>query len=211
MTSKGAKSAIENSLIVLSLLGSLALLLAAWALGDETAAAREHQWELVFLGLGLVLAGQWIVGGSPAAKKQQIAAASAIFALTGVAIQYYYNLTWAQSTPFIASYVFLFVAAEVCFFLGRDWSAARRMVQYLRFGAVAWNVAWGVYYFTTSYIQLPDIVNLYIAFSWLWTAATAIIGWSELCRIREIEPDRDAGPAQTRGSLDLNSLNGGHA
>jgi hypothetical protein len=211
MTSQRAKAAIENTLIGLSLLGSLAFLVLAFAVGDATAAARAHQWELVFVGLGLVLAGQWVVGGTPAAKKQQIAAASAIFALTGLALQYYYDLSWAQSTPFVVSYVFLFLAAELCFFLGRDWVVARRTVQYLRFGAVAWNVAWGAYYLSTSFMQLPDIVNLYIAFSWLWTAATAIIGWSELCRIREIAPDRDKGPSQPGGSFDLDTLNSHHA
>lgn len=210
MSSQSVKSAIENALIAFSLLGSLALLLAAWGVGDATSAARAHQWELVFFGLGLVLAGQWIVGGSPSVKKQQIAAASAIFALTGVALQYYYDLSWAQSTPFVVAYVFLFLAAELCFFLGRDWSVARRTVQYLRFGAVVWNVGWGVYYLSTSFMQLPDIVNLYIAFSWLWTAATAVIGWSELCRVREIAPDRAAPQPPTR-SIDLSKLNSLHA
>jgi hypothetical protein len=211
MTNEGAKPIWENALIAVSLLGGLALLGLAWLVGDQSAAARDHQWELAFLGLALVLAGQWIVGGSPAAKKQQIAAAAAVFGLAGVAVQMHYHLGGSQVAPFIASYAFLFVAAELCFFLGRDWSVARRTVQYLRFGVVLWNVSWGVYYLSASFMQLRDIVNLYIAFSWLWTAATAIIGWSELCKIAEIAPDRTAPPTPPHDSVDLSSLNGRRA
>jgi len=202
----GAKTKVENALIALSLLGSLALLGLGWRVGDQTAAARDHQWELVFLGFALVLAGQWVVGGSPAAKKQQIAAASAILAAAGVVMQLNYGLTWAPCTPFVVSYLFLFLAAEVSFFLGGDWSLARRTFFYLRFAAVAWNVAWGLYFLGASYMQLPDIVNLYIAFSWLWTAATAIVGWSEWRRIAEIAPDRESPTPPPHESIDLSSL-----
>ena len=180
---------MENALIALSLLAGFALLAAALYVGDATAAARAHQWQLVFAGLSLALAGQWIVGGSPAAKKQQIAGASVVLAAVGLAFQYVYGLGWAQSTPFIVSYLFLFLAAETCYFFGSD-AGARRNVQYLRAAVVVWNLAWGAFYLGVSNMQLPDVVNLFIAFSWLWTAATAIVGWSEFCNLREIQPDR---------------------
>lgn len=211
MPNVDATAKTENALIALSLQAGFALLWLGAYVGDRTAAASDHQWELVFLGLALVLAGQWIVGGSPAGKTQQLAAASAIFAAAGVAMQLHFGLTWAPCTPFVVSYVFLFLAAELCVLLARNGSVARRTLAYLRFAVVLWNVGWGVYYLGAPYVQLPDVVNLYIAFSWLWTAAAAIIGWSEWRRIADIAPDRAAAPLQPRGSVDLVSLDGQRA
>ena len=173
------RSLAEYGVIGLCLLGSVGLLSAGWLVGDRTSDAQGLQWQIVFLGLTLALAGQWLVAGTAAARKHQIAAASLLLAGAGVGVQSYYHLSFAPTTPFIVSYLFLFVAAETFAFVGAAHASARRTLQILRFGAVAWNVAWGVYFIGAPYGRLPDIANLYIAFSGLWTLATAVIAWAE--------------------------------
>jgi hypothetical protein len=193
-----AKSYIENSLIALCLAGSVALLWLAWRVGDADADAQERQWQIVFLGLTLALAGQWIVGGSAQAKKQQIAATCLVMAGAGVGIHRYFDLPFSQVTPFVVGYGFLFIAAQLCFFVGALRPTPRRMIQIFRFGVVAWNVGWAGYCATSSY-SLPDVANLYIAFTLLWTVATAVIAWSEFCTISAAE----AAPAPlTTGGID---------
>ena len=208
--SRGAKPIFENVLIGLSLLAGMAALWLAWRAGDADEAARTLQWELAFLGFALLLGGQWIVGGGPWVKKQQVAGVAAALGMAGIGVQQYYGLGWAPSTPFVVSYLGLFAAAELCFLLARDAASARGIVQYLRFGAVAWNLGWGAFYLTESYIQLPDVANLYIAFSWLWTVATILVGWSEWRRIAEIQPDRATAPTPTR-SIDFSTFSGRNA
>jgi hypothetical protein len=170
---------LENVLIALCVAGSLGLLSVAWWLGDGTFEAQTRQWQIVFLGLALALAGQWIVSASPASKIHQISATCFVLAAAGVGIQAYYDINWAASTPFIIGYIFLFLAVEIGVYLGLGREATDRAIQYMRFAVVAWNVGWGVSNIGVSFLQLPDIVNLYIAFSALWTVATGVIAWSE--------------------------------
>jgi hypothetical protein len=181
-----ANSSLKNALIALCLAGSVALLWLAWQVGDADAQAQERQWQIVFVGLTLALAGQWIVGGSPQARKHQIAATCLVMAGAGVGIQRYFDLPFSQCTPFIVGYGFLFVAAELCAFVGARRPTSRRMIQVLRFGVVAWNIGWAAFFATTSY-GLPDVASLYIAFTLLWTVATAVIAWSEFCTIAAAE------------------------
>ena len=181
-----AKSYIENSLIALCLSGSVALLWLAWRVGDATAQAQERQWQIVFLGLTLALAGQWIVGGSAQARKHQIAATCLVMAGAGVGIQFYYDLPFVQVAPFVVGYGFLFLAAELCALIGAKRPASRRTIQVLRFGVVAWNAGWAALFVTAAY-GLPDVASLYIAFTLLWTVATAVIAWSEFCKISAAE------------------------
>jgi hypothetical protein len=184
-----AKSYIENSLIVLCLAGSVALFWLAWKVGDASPQAQERQWQIVFVGLTLALAGQWIVGGSAQARKHQIAATCLVMAGAGVGIQLYYELPFAQVAPFVIGYGFLFVAAELCAFIGARRPASRRTIHVLRFGVVAWNAGWAALFVTAAY-GLPDVANLYIAFTLLWTVATAVIAWSEFCTISAAEAAR---------------------
>jgi hypothetical protein len=170
---------LENVLIALCVAGSLGLLGLAWWVGDGTFEAQTHQWQIVFLGLALALAGQWIVSASPASKIHQISATCFVLAAAGVGMQAYYDLNWAVSTPFIVGYIFLFLAVEVCVYLGLGREMTNRTIQYLRFAVVAWNVGWGAVSVGGSFLQLPDVVNLYIAFSAIWTVATGVIAWSD--------------------------------
>ena len=170
---------LENVLIALCVAGSLGLLAAAWWLGDATFEAQTRQWQIVFLGLALALAGQWIVSASPASKIHQISATCFVLAAAGVGVQSYYDINWAASTPFIIGYIFLFLAVEIAVYVAPGREATNRAIQYLRFAVVAWNFGWGVSNIGVSFLQLPDIVNLYIAFSALWTVATGVIAWSE--------------------------------
>ena len=181
-----AKSYIENSLIALCLSGSLALLWLAWQVGDANAQAQERQWQIVFLGLTLALAGQWIVGGSAQARKHQIAATCLVMAAAGIGIQLYYALPFVQVAPFVIGYGFLFAAAELCALIGAKRPASRRTIQVLRFGVVAWNAGWAALFASAAY-GLPDVASLYIAFTLLWTVATAVIAWSEFCKISAAE------------------------
>jgi hypothetical protein len=184
--SAAAKSYIENALIALCLAGSVALLWLAWQIGDASEQAQERQWQIVFVALSLALAGQWIVGGSMQAKKQQIAATCLVMAGAGIGIHRYFDLPFAQVTPFVIGYGFLFVAAQLCFFVGALRPTPRRMIQIFRFGVVAWNIGWAGFYATSSY-TLPDVASLYVAFSLLWTVATAVIAWSEFCTVSAAE------------------------
>ena len=192
---------VENALIALCLAGSLALLGLAWQVGDADADAQARQWQIAFLAFTLALAGQWIVGGSPAAKKQQIAATCLVMAIAGYGIQRYFELPFAQCTPFIVGYGFLALAAELCAFLGARSPFSRRGIHVIRFGVVAWNVGWAAFFFGSPYGNLPDVVNLYIAFSLLWTAATAIIAWSEFCTVQAAQPPRELDPLPPRGEI----------
>ncbi len=97
------KPRIENALIAISLFAGLAALLIAWGMGDAEEAARSYQWETAFVGFGLLLAGQWLVGGTPNAKKQQIAATSAALALAGAGLTYHYGLGWGAAAPFVVA------------------------------------------------------------------------------------------------------------
>ncbi len=90
-----ASSYIENALIALCLAGSLILLGVAWQVGDASSQAQERQWQLVFVGLSLALAGQWIVGGSPQARKHQIAATCLVMGIAGFGIQRYFERLFA--------------------------------------------------------------------------------------------------------------------
>jgi hypothetical protein len=176
-------------LIALCLAGSLILLGVAWQVGDASSAAQERQWQLVFVGLSLALAGQWIVGGSPQARKHQIAATCLVMALAGYGIQRYYELPFSQLTPFLVGYGFLFAAAELCALVGALRPTPRRAIHMLRFAVVAWNVGWAGFFALTSYGALPDVASLYIAFSLLWTVATAVIAWSEFCTVAAAEAE----------------------
>jgi len=181
-----AKSYIENSLIALCLSGSVALLWLAWQVGDANAQAQSRQWQIVFVGLSLALAGQWIVGGSAQARKHQIAATCLVMAAAGVGIQLYYDLPFAQVAPFVVGYGFLFLAAELYALVGARRPASGRTIQVLRFGVVAWNAGWAALFATAAY-GLPDVASLYIAFTLLWTVATAVIAWSEFSKISAVE------------------------
>jgi hypothetical protein len=183
---------LEIALIALCLVGGVALLALAWILGDATPEAQTRQWQLVFLSFSLTLAGQWIVSGSPFAKKQQIAATCLVLAGAGVGVQHYYGLAWTEFAPFIVGYLFLFAAAELCAFIGAGQRASRRTIHAVRIGVVAWNAGWGVSYAASAY-ALPDIANLYVAFSLLWTFATAVIAWSEFCVVAEADPRQSDG------------------
>ena len=192
---------LENALITLCLGGSVALLALAWQVGDATADAQTRQWQIVFLAFTLALAGQWIVGGSPQAKKHQIAATCLVMAGAGYGIQRYFELPFAQCTPFIIGYGFLFLAAELCAFIGARSPVSRRGIHVLRFGVVAWNIGWAGFFMGSPYGQLPDVVNLYIAFSLLWTVATAVIAWSEFCNVQAAQPPRELDPLPPRGEI----------
>jgi hypothetical protein len=180
-------TAMENALIALCLLASVGFLTLAWFWGDATPEAQTRQWQLVFLGLSMTLAGQWIVSGSPFAKKQQIAATCLVLAGAGLGIQQYYDLTFTQGAPFIIGYLFLFVAAELCAFVGPRVTSSRRTIHAIRIGVVGWNTGWSAYYAASAY-SLPDVANLFVAFSLLWTFATAVIAWSEFCVIPDADP-----------------------
>jgi hypothetical protein len=182
---------LENALIALCLIGSIALLGLAWVWGDATPEAQTRQWQIVFVSFSLTLAGQWIVSGSAFAKKQQIAMTCLVLAGAGIGIQQYYDLGWTQGAPFVVSYVFLFAAAELCAFVGPKVTSSRRVIHGIRFGVVGWNAAWSVYYAASAY-TLPDIASLYVAFSLLWTFATAVIAWSEFCVVRVVDPRDEA-------------------
>ena len=178
MSSDDDKSTFAGTSVSLICMGAgLAVLSAAWWLGERTAELQNSRWQLVFLGLALTIAGQWIVNPSSILRKHQIAASCAILALAGLWLQWDYGLFWVQSTPFIVGYIFFGLAAEI--FIRANSSASASIFQSSRIATVIWNVAWVTYFVGTSNMQLPDLVNLYIAFSGVWTLATGVIAWSE--------------------------------
>ena len=104
----------------------------------------------------------------------------------GVGIQFYYDLPFVQVTPFIVGYGFLFAAAELCALIG-----AKRPRADARFKCCASASSPGMRdgppCSSTAAYGLPDVASLYIAFTLLWTVATAVIAWSEFCKISAAE------------------------
>jgi hypothetical protein len=180
MSNDDAKGSLTGNLVSLASMGvGFVVLVMAWRLGERAAEWQNIQWQLVFLGLALTMAGQWIVNPSSALRKHQIAVSCAVLALVGLWLQWEYELFWVQSTPFVMGYIFFALAAEIFIRGNSSAETTARTFQALRFAAVIWNVAWVAYYVGTPNMQLPDLVNLYIAFSGIWTFATAVVAWSE--------------------------------
>jgi len=116
----------------------------------------------------------------------------------------HYGLAWAQLSPFIVGYLFFGLTAEIFVRADASEDKAAIIFQALRFVVVIWNIAWVAYYMGASNTQLPDLVNLYIAFSGIWTFATAIIAWSEYGVA--VEGGNPPDGARVYRSLDIRAL-----